>query len=91
MGGAHFSNFSNHLDDYLQHAPSAAVFIPSLSGVEGKHDLSNQLAIYIKSEALLPGVVSTLKYTVGEMRPDTGRKIPFHPVTPRRPLARLPF
>ena len=73
----HFVNFSNHLDDYLQNAPSAAVFILSLSGVEGKHDLSNQLAIYIKSEALMLGVVSTLKYTVGEMRPDTGRKNSF--------------
>jgi hypothetical protein len=44
----HLLNFSNHFDDYLQHAPSATVFILGLSGVKGKNDLPNQLALYLK-------------------------------------------
>lgn len=72
-----FINFSNHLDDYLQHMPSATVFVLSLSGVKGKHDLPNQLALYLKSEILMLGVVYSLKYTVGESRPDTGAKNSF--------------
>lgn len=72
-----FMNFSNHMDDYLQHVPTIATFALSLSGVEGKHNLPNQLALYIKSELLMLAMVYPLKYTVGEARPDTGSKNSF--------------
>lgn len=72
-----FINFSNHLDDYLQHTPSAATFILSLTGVKGKHDPPNQAALYIKSELVMLAVVYSLKYSVGEARPDTGKKNSF--------------
>lgn len=72
-----FINFSNHLDDYLQHVPSVTVFALGLSGVKGKHDLPDQVALYVKSELLMLGVVYGLKYSVGEARPDTGQKNSF--------------
>jgi membrane-associated phospholipid phosphatase len=72
-----FINFSNNLDDYLQHVPSASVFVLSLSNVKGKHDLPNQAALYLKSELLMLATVYTLKYSVGESRPDTGQKNSF--------------
>jgi membrane-associated phospholipid phosphatase len=72
-----FINFSHHLDDYLQHVPAASVFILSVGGVKGRHNLPNQVALYIKSELLMFGVVYPLKYTVGESRPDTGQKNSF--------------
>lgn len=72
-----FLNFSNHADDYLQYVPAAVTLILSVSGVEGRHSLPNQLALLIKSELLMTGVVYSLKYTVGEARPDTGQKNSF--------------
>jgi len=72
-----FMTFSNHLDDYLQHVPSATTFIMSVSGVKGKHNFPNQAALFIKSELLMLSIVYTLKYTVGETRPDTGSKNSF--------------
>lgn len=72
-----FIRFSNHADDYLQYAPAATALIISISGVSGKHTLPNQLALLIKSELLMTGVVYSLKYTVGEARPDTGKKNSF--------------
>lgn len=72
-----FGNFVNHFDDYLQHIPSASVFLLSLSGVEGRHDLRNQSKLYLKSQLLMLTTVYSLKYTVGEARPDTGKKNSF--------------
>lgn len=72
-----FLNFSSHLDDYLQHAPSLTAFSFSVAGLKGRHDLPNQAALFLKSELLMLGVVYSLKYTVGEARPDTGRKNSF--------------
>lgn len=73
----HFLNFSTAIDDYLQHAPSAVAIIMSLSGVKGRHDLPNQIALLVKSELLMLSVVMPLKYTVGESRPDSGSKNSF--------------
>jgi membrane-associated phospholipid phosphatase len=72
-----FANFSYHLDDYLQHTPSISTFALSIAGVKGSHDLRNQAALYIKSELLMLATVYTLKYSVGESRPDSGKKNSF--------------
>jgi len=72
-----FINFSNHLDDYLQHVPSLTTFVLSVSGVPGKHNLSNQTALFVKSELVMLATVYGLKYSVGEARPDTGQRNSF--------------
>jgi membrane-associated phospholipid phosphatase len=68
-----FMNFSNHLDDYLQHVPSVTCLVLSIAGIDGRHTVPNQIAILVKSEVLMLGTVYALKYTVGESRPDTGK------------------
>lgn len=45
--------------------------------MKGKHNLANQTALYIKSELLTLASVYTLKYTVGETRPDSGKRNSF--------------
>lgn len=72
-----FRSFATHVDDYLQHAPALATFVLSIGGVKGKHDLANQAAIYLKSEFLMLASVYGLKKTVGEARPDSGRRNSF--------------
>lgn len=72
-----FAKFSTHIDDYLQHVPSASVFALSMAGVKGAHDLRNQALLYVKSEGLMLAMVYGLKYSVGETRPDSGRKNSF--------------
>jgi hypothetical protein len=72
-----FGSFANHFDDYLQHVPSATTFILSLAKVKGKHDFRNQAILYVKSELVMLATVYSLKYTVGETRPDTGQKNSF--------------
>lgn len=68
-----FMNFSNHLDDYLQHVPSVTCFVLDIAGADGRHTVPNQIAILLKSEVLMLGTVYALKYTVGEARPDSGK------------------
>ena len=72
-----FIRFSNHLDDYLQHAPSASVFLLSACGVQGRHRLPEQIKLYLKSELVSLATAYILKYSVGEARPDTGNKNSF--------------
>ncbi|MEP7265056.1 MAG: phosphatase PAP2 family protein [Bacteroidota bacterium] len=72
-----FVNFSNKTDDYLQHVPSAAVFILDAFGVKPKTKIPDQIAIFVKSELLMSGLVLSLKKIVGEGRPDSGRKNSF--------------
>lgn len=72
-----FINFSDRVDDYLQHVPSAATFIMSLSGVQGKHDLPNQAALFIKSEILIAAIVFPLKQITLENRPDSYKRNSF--------------
>ena len=72
-----FINFSTRTDDYMQHIPAATAFVLSLSGVEGRNDLPNQAALYLKSELLMLVTVYAVKYSFQEKRPDTGTKNSF--------------
>lgn len=73
----HFKNFSTRADNILQYTPTAAVFALSLSGVKGRNNLPNQLALFVKSELLMTAIVFPTKLLVGERRPDTGAKNSF--------------
>lgn len=72
-----FKHFHTHVDNYLQYAPIAAAFAMSLSGVKGKSDLPNQLALFVKSELLMGAVVYPIKRFAAYGRPDTGAKNSF--------------
>lgn len=69
--------FSNHVDNYLQYAPIAAVYGLNALGVEGKHDLTNRTLLLIKSELLMLLITYPLKQLAGVPRPDTGARNSF--------------
>lgn len=69
--------FGNHLDDYLQFAPTAAVYGLELAGMNPRTDWQNRTAILIKGQALNLGLVYVLKKSLKKTRPDgTGYSFP---------------
>jgi membrane-associated phospholipid phosphatase len=65
-----FSNFSTHVDNYLQYLPAAVTFGLSVFKVEGHSDLPNQTVLFIKSEIIMEAMVFPLKNLTHEVRPD---------------------
>jgi len=62
--------FRTHVDNYLQFAPIAGVYVLNAMGVYGKNRFLDRTAILIKSELLTNGIVFSLKKATGVMRPD---------------------
>lgn len=66
----HIFGFENHLDDYAQFAPMAAVYAFELAGMKPRTDWQNRTAILIKGQIVNLGLVYVLKKTLKETRPD---------------------
>lgn len=66
----HIFGFENHLDDYAQFAPTAAVYAFELAGMKPRTDWQNRTAILIKGQIVNLGLVYVLKKTLKETRPD---------------------
>jgi hypothetical protein len=62
--------FAAHVDDYLQLAPTAAVYALNLSGVKGKHNLFDASMLYVTSAAIMGVSTHFVKQGVGRLRPD---------------------
>lgn len=62
--------FAAHVDNYLQFAPAVAVYALNLAGVKGKHSLVDATALYVLSEAIMGGSVSSVKKITGRLRPN---------------------
>lgn len=62
--------FAAHADNYLQFAPAAAVYALNLAGVKGKHNLVDATGLYVLSEAIMGGTVTSLKKITHRQRPD---------------------
>lgn len=73
----HFKHFSCDVDDYMQYSPNVVAIALSLSGVKGRNDLANQLAILIKTQLLLTSIIVPLKAVTREPRPDSNSKNSF--------------
>jgi membrane-associated phospholipid phosphatase len=58
------------IDDYLQYTPAAAVFGLNAFGIKGKHKMLDAGAIYLMSNAIMSGIVVSIKKTTPVMRPD---------------------
>jgi len=58
------------LDDYLQFAPGASVFILRGLGVNGRNPISDQAGVYLLSNLILNLSVQTLKRVTDLPRPD---------------------
>lgn len=66
----HLLGFENHLDDYAQLFPFAAVYGFELAGMKPRTDYKNRTAILIKGQILNLGLVYILKKSLKETRPD---------------------
>ena len=62
--------YQGHLDDYLQYAPLAAVYLLNFSGVSGKNNFGNRTAIAAKSILLSSTLTSHIKVWTGVTRPN---------------------
>ncbi len=66
----HLFAFQNHIDDYAQFAPLAAVYGFELAGMEARTDWKNRTAIFLKGQLLNLGLVYILKTSLKNIRPD---------------------
>jgi membrane-associated phospholipid phosphatase len=58
------------IDDYLQYTPAAVTFGLNAIGIKGKHKMIDAGAIYLMSNAIMSGIVVSIKKTTPVMRPD---------------------
>lgn len=58
------------IDDYLQFAPGAAVFVFNGLGIKGKNSLVDQSGIYLLSNIILNGTTQSIKRITAVTRPD---------------------
>ena len=66
----HLFGFENHLDDYAQFLPFAAIYGLEWTGMKPRTDIKNRTAILIKGQILNLGMVYILKKSLKETRPD---------------------
>ncbi|MET0572944.1 MAG: phosphatase PAP2 family protein [Pedobacter agri] len=62
--------FAAHVDDYLQFAPAAAVYVLNLSGIKGKHNFFDASMLYLTSAAIMGVSTHFVKQGVGRERPN---------------------
>tara|TARA_R110001583_G_scaffold59569_1_gene177053 strand:- start:231 stop:974 length:744 start_codon:yes stop_codon:yes gene_type:complete len=67
-------NIDQHatIDDFLRHAPGAAVYVNNLLGIKGKHKFKDQVLIHATSLLIMSHSVSALKRVTHVKRPDGG-------------------
>jgi hypothetical protein len=66
-----------HIDDFSQYAPLASVYALNLCGLKGEHDLLEYTGILATSYLLTSTVVTAVKQSVGERRPDGSSRTSF--------------
>lgn len=64
-------------DDYIQYVPVAAHLGLGFIGVKARHSFRERLAVAATSSIVMAAMVNTAKYTIGEARPDNGRRNSF--------------
>jgi len=67
-------NFKTSADDYLQYLPVLLAYGFDALGMPSKTDFINRSIILLKSEVLMTGAVTGLKYTIRELRPDSSAR-----------------
>ena len=67
------NGFRTHIDDYIQYAPIAELYMADLVGIKSKHNPWVQTKYLIISELITGGVCHTLKRVMYHRRPDGTR------------------
>jgi membrane-associated phospholipid phosphatase len=57
------------VDNYLQFAPAVAVYALNVAGIQGEHNFVDRSMIYLMSNVIMEGFVTTIKNTSHEWRP----------------------
>ncbi|MES1222851.1 MAG: phosphatase PAP2 family protein [Bacteroidota bacterium] len=63
-------HFKTHIDNYLQYSPIAIAYGLDAMGIPSKTDILNRSVILVKGELIMMGVVTLLKNTTHQLRPD---------------------
>jgi hypothetical protein len=58
------------LDNYLQWAPAVAVYGLNVAGIHGEHNFVDRSMIFLISNLVMEGFVSTIKVSTHELRPN---------------------
>jgi PAP2 superfamily len=58
------------IDNYLQYAPAAAVYALNLAGIKGEHNYLDGTMIFLISNLIMEGFVSSIKVISHEQRPN---------------------
>src|SRR4030095_7739675 len=64
------SGFRTKVDDYLKYAPAATVYLLNAAGVKGRHKIIDRTIILGMSSILVNQVVTSLKHSTHQLRPD---------------------
>jgi len=64
------NNFNFPIDDYMQYAPIAEIYVAGAFGVKAKNHWFDQTKYLIISQALSGGIVHLMKRTIYKLRPD---------------------
>ena len=64
------SGFKTTVDNYLQYAPTASVYLLDAAGIKGRHKVLDQTIILGMSSILVAQVVTFLKHSTHQLRPD---------------------
>jgi membrane-associated phospholipid phosphatase len=65
--------FHTKVDNYLQYAPIALCYGLDALGYHGRNNVKQQTILLLQSELIMTGLVTGLKYTTKQMRPDQSR------------------
>src|SRR5215467_5079190 len=64
------SGFKTKVDNYLQYAPVASVYLLNAAGIKGRHKILDRTIILGMSSILVNQVVTFLKHSTHQLRPD---------------------
>jgi len=68
---------TTHIDNYLQFAPGASVYLFNLAGIKGKNNLKDATFIYALANLFVTGTVQISKHITHEWRPDSSDRYSF--------------
>ncbi|MDR3713485.1 MAG: phosphatase PAP2 family protein [Puia sp.] len=58
------------LDNYLQYAPGAAVYLFNVVGIQGKNNFRDRTIVYLAANAMMGITIEVLKHAIPAERPD---------------------
>jgi membrane-associated phospholipid phosphatase len=70
-------DFHNKIDNYLQYEAVLQIYGGRYLGLKPKHDVLHQTINIVISNAIMGGIVTSMKYSFKELRPDASDELSF--------------